>query len=377
MTFDSCLRHALFVTLSSLVLQGTLANAADEPPPVLSPEVMPDHRVIFRLELPVGEHVKIIGIKRIPIEMKRDATGIWTATVGPLLPGLYEYSFNIDGEETADPANPKVKLDRSPNSSLLEVWSDEPLFYQWKNIPHGTVRLHDYFSRPLKRLRGLRVYTPPGYEKDPKAHFPVLYLFHGTGDTEATWTDFGRAQYIIDNLIAAGKANPMIIVMPDGHADLHEEEGIHPANFIKFEADLLQSAMPYVEKNYRTIANADNRAICGLSMGGMQSLYIGLEHPDMFAWVGGMSAYVPEAEKMCAKAFNDPMLNSKLRLLWHSIGKDDFLFKGYAEFDSLLDKHHINRQFRVTEGIHEWHVWRQYLADFAPLLFMPKVEAGK
>jgi enterochelin esterase family protein len=197
----------------------------------------------------------------------------------------------------------------------------------------------------------------------------VLYLFHGTGDTEATWTDFGRAHFIIDNLLASKHARPMIVVMPDGHADLHEEEGIHTANFIKFEKDLLQSILPFVDSEYRTIAAPDGRSVCGLSMGGMQSLYIGLNHPETFAWVGGMSGYVPDAEKMCPDAFKDDSLNTKLKLLWHSIGKDDFLFKEYAKFNAVLESHHINRQFRVTEGQHEWHVWRQYLADFAPLLF--------
>ena len=336
---------------------------------LLSPEVRRDHHVTFRLYDHEARAVSLVGVTREAVPLHKDKAGIWTADVGPIRPGLYEYSFIVDGEERLDPSNPRVKPDRDLDSSLLEISYDDPLFYQWRNVPHGTVRLHDYFSKPLHRLRGIRVYTPPGYDAHPDQRFPVLYLLHGTGDTQATWSDFGRAHYILDNLLADKKAVPMLIVMPDGHADLHEEEGIHPANFVKFDKDLMQSIIPLVEAEYRTVAGPEGRAICGLSMGGMQSLYLGFNHPDVFSWVGGMSAYIPDPEKMCPNALRDGFLNARLKLLWHSIGKDDYLFKEYAAFDALLEAHQIKRTFRITEGQHEWHVWRQYLADFAPLLF--------
>jgi enterochelin esterase-like enzyme len=368
--------HGLRLLAASLLMTGAPASSLEvtpseslEEPPVISPEVRRDHHVTFRLADHEAKTVTVVGVAREAVTLRKDRSGVWTADVGPLKPGLYEYSFMVDGEERLDPSNPRVKPDRDLNSSLLEISYDQPLFYQWRDIPHGTVHLHDYFSKPLQRLRGLRVYTPPNYNKHPDVRYPVLYLLHGTGDTEATWSDFGRAHVIIDNLLADKKALPMLIVMPDGHADLHEEEGIHQANFIKFEKDLVESIMPFVEDEYRTVRGPEGRAICGLSMGGMQSLYLGLNHPDLFAWVGGMSGYVPDAEKMCPKAFVGDSINSKLKLLWHSIGKEDSLFSEYARFDGILEAHHIKRQFRVTEGAHEWRVWRQYLADFAPLLF--------
>lgn len=368
-TLKPTLLATLFCALGAHASAEESATTVLETPAVISPEVGRDHRVTFRLVDHDASAVSLVGVTREAIILQKGDHGMWTATVGPMRPGLYEYSFLVDGEERLDPSNPRVKPDRDLDSSLLEVSYDAPLFYQWRDVPHGTVRIHDYYSKPLQRLRSLRVYTPPGYDKHPDARYPVLYLFHGTGDTEATWTDFGRAQFIIDNLIADHKAQPMLIVMPDGHADLREEEGIHAANFYKFEKEILQSVIPFVDSEYRTRAEADGRAVCGLSMGGMQSLFLGLNHTESFAWVGGMSAYIPEAETMCAPAFKDPQLNAKLKLLWHSIGKDDYLFKEYAKFDALLEAHHIKREFRITEGQHEWHVWRQYLADLAPLLF--------
>ena len=275
----------------------------------------------------------------------------------------------MDGEPTLDPSNPLIKPEITPDSSLLEIISGTPQFYQWKDVPHGTIHLHDYLSASLKRLRRLRVYTPPTYESALEERFPVLYLFHGTGDTEATWTEFGHAHLILDNLLSEHKILPMIVVMPDGHADLQEEEGIHKANFLKFSQDLMESVLPLVAKKYRTEENSAGRAICGLSMGGMQALQIGLNHADTFGYVGAMSAYVPHAEDLIAPALADSALNEKLRLLWGSIGKDDYLLKPTEDFNTLLQTKGIHQQFYLTAGTHDWTVWRGYLRDFAPLLF--------
>ncbi|MEI6178834.1 MAG: alpha/beta hydrolase-fold protein, partial [Verrucomicrobiota bacterium] len=280
-----------------------------------------------------------------------------------------EYCFIVDGQQMIDPSNPEVRSGTNPDRSLLEISTDTPLFYQWKNVPHGTVHMHSYFSDSLQRRRRLRVYTPPGYELNENQRYPTLYLFHGTGDTEATWTDFGRAHLILDNLIATGKAVPMLLVMPDGHADLDEEEGDHKANFLKFEADLLGSVLPLVDATYRTIATSEGRAINGLSLGGMQALDIGINHPDLFAYIGGMSAYVPMADDLLAKGFANKHFNDEIKLLWISIGKDDFLLKDAEKFHGILLKHGIHPQWTITEGEHEWTVWRKYLRDFAPLLF--------
>lgn len=342
---------------------------ADDPPPVESPELHPDHRVTFRLEALQADKVELRGIQRTPVKLVKDARGIWSTTVGPLAPGIYGYSFIVDGEAMLDPENPRMKPERSPETSLLEVMSANPLPFQWQDVPHGTVRLHDYFSHPLERLRRLRVYTPPGYDANPVKRYPVLYLLHGTGDTEATWTEFGRAHLILDNLYAAGKSQPMLVVMPDGHADLEDEEGIDRRNLEDFEKDLLEAVVPFIDKHYRTRADACHRAICGLSMGGIQSLFIGLRHAETFAWVGGMSAWVPEVEKCCFKALDDTNQAKERRLLWLQIGRDDPYLPQYKEFDAALERHQVQRDFHVTEGTHAWPVWRGYLSDFAPLLF--------
>ena len=364
------MRGLLILALASLV-PFTLSIKAVDVEPVRSPIVQKDHQVQFHLEAPLAHTVKLRGVNHQLIDMTKDAKGIWSVTVGPLAPGIYGYSFIVDGESMLDPSNPEIKPERDPDESELEVTSNPPLLTQWQDVGHGTVHLHDYFSRPLKRLRRLRVYTPPGYEADSTSRFPVLYLMHGTGDTEATWTEFGRAHFIEDNLLAKGKAVPLIMVMTDGHADLTDEEGIGPRNLEKMEADLLQNVLPLVDKTYRTQADADHRAICGLSMGGFQSMFTGLRHLESFAWVCGMSAYVPDVEKVCATTLNDPQTNSRIKLFWHRIGKDDFLLPEQKKFEAALEKHGIQRQFAVTEGDHSWPVWRGYLADLLPVLFRP------
>lgn len=350
------------------MLMLTRAHASRHEPPV-SPQILEDRRVIFRIKAPEADSVELKGIDRTLLDMKRGSKGVWSLTVGPMDPGLYEYSFLVDGEQMLDPSNPEVKPEINPDTSLLEITTQTPLFYQWRDVPHGTVHLHDYYSKSLRRLRRLRIYTPPGYERQERNRYPVLYLFHGTGDTEATWTEFGRANLILDNLIAEGKARPMLLVMPDGHADLQEEEGDHKANFLKFEKDLLGSVLPLVEANYRTITNPEGRAINGLSMGGMQALEIGINHPDLFAYIGGMSAYVPNPEDLLAKGLNNTRINDQIKLLWLSIGKDDDLLKDAERFRAVLQKHGIHPQWSVTQGDHEWPVWRKYLRDFAPLAF--------
>ena len=361
---------SLAVLLS--LLGGGQSSWAAEKEPVDSPVIRQDHRVLFRLEAPLAGKVELRGVQRQVVPMARDAHGVWSVTVGPLAPGIYGYSFLVDGEAMLDPSNPEVKPERDPDESELEVTSDPPLLTQWQDVGHGTVHLHDYFSKPLKRLRRLRVYTPPGYEASSTSRFPTLYLMHGTGDTEATWTEFGRAHFIEDNLLARAKTQPMIIVMTDGHADLTDEEGISPRNLEKMESDLLQAVLPLVDKTYRTVADADHRAICGLSMGGFQSMFIGLRHLENFAWVCGMSAYVPQVEKTCAPALNDPRTNDRLRLFWHRIGRDDFLLPDQKIFEAALQKHGIKRQFAVTEGDHSWPVWRTYLEELLPVLFVAK-----
>jgi enterochelin esterase family protein len=300
--------------------------------------------------------------------MARDDQGVWSVTVGPLAPEVYSYSFTVDGFRSLDPGNPSVKPSRSPTTSILEVPGQPPLLHEFQNVPHGTLRLHAYQSRSLGKRRGLAVYTPPDYDKNARARYPVLYLFHGSGDNQATWTALGRAHLIVENLLAQGKAKPMIVVMPDGHAAFSQPAGAAPdgrsRNIEAFQRDLL---------DYRVRAEPASRAIVGLSMGGGQSLTIGLNHPELFAWVGGFSSAISNPETTVASALADPKAtNAKLKLLWIACGTDDRLIENARGLAAALDQRGIRHEFHATEGNHSWPVWRRYLAQFVPLLFADK-----
>jgi enterochelin esterase family protein len=348
-------------------------------PPVVSPEVLPDRRVTFRLSAPAAPAVTVSGQwGGGPQAMAKDERGVWSVTVGPLEPELYEYSFSVDGFQTIDPGNSNIKPQRSPRTSLLEVPGSPPRLSEFQDAPHGTVRIHWYQSHSLGRRRGLYVYTPPDYDRNSRTRYPVLYLFHGAGDNEATWTVEGRAPMILDNLLAQAKVKPMIVVMPDGHAapfpgpprSAGAPRGGMSGNIDAFQRDLLEDVMPLVEKSYRTLADPAHRAIAGLSMGGGQSLTIGLNHPELFGWIGGFSAAIFQPEATVAMALVDPKAtNQRLRLLWTACGTDDRLVQNARQLSDLLDQHQIRHEFHATPGTHSWPVWRRYLADFAPLLF--------
>ncbi|MDF2441176.1 MAG: hypothetical protein JWN98_2160 [Abditibacteriota bacterium] len=367
----------LSFTLPATLLMplATPARAQERPVPLISPEVHADRTVTFRLRAPDAKSVTVSGEwdgKRY--EMPKDQNGVWSTTTGPIAPDLYGYSFTVDGVTMIDPANTRVKPMRSATTSVLNVPGQKPTPCEpVPGVARGTVLLHDYDSRSLGRARRLRVYTPAAYERQTRARFPILYLFHGSGDNEATWTEFGRAHVILDNLIATGKARPMIVVMTDGHAATSSSPALRGTNTADFERDLLQDVMPLVESRYRVRADRENRAIVGLSMGGNQSLVIGLNHHDLFAWVGGMSSAIREPETALSKYF-DTLHTSRnpLRLLWIAIGKDDFLLKENQYFNTLLKSRNVPHEYIETEGNHSWPVWRRYLTVFAPRLFVPK-----
>jgi enterochelin esterase-like enzyme len=343
-------------------------------PPVISPELMPDRRVTFRLMAPNAKAVTVAGQwGGGPQAMTKDERGVWSVTLGPITPNLYEYSFSVDGVSMIDPGNSVVKPQRSPRTSLLEAPGSPPLLSEFQDVPHGAVRIHWYQSRSLGRRRGLYVYTPPGYDQDTRTRYPVLYLLHGAGDNEAAWTVSGRAPMILDNLLAQGKVVPFVVVMPDGHAAPWPPRDIGrglSSNITDFERDLLEDVMPLVEKSYRVRTDAAHRAIAGLSMGGGQSLTIGLNHPELFGWIGGFSAAIFQPENSVSKALADPKAtNQHLHLLWIACGTDDRLIANARQLSELLDQHQIKHQFVSTEGDHSWSVWRRYLAQFAPLLF--------
>jgi enterochelin esterase family protein len=348
------------------------------PPAAASPVVNADRTVVFTLLAPKAKEVTVSGEwGGGPTALAHDDSGMWHVTVGPLKADLYGYSFSVDGFQTLDPLNSAVKPMRSPRTSILEVAGDPPRLHEFQDVPHGTVRIHEYRSRSLDKLRALYVYTPPGYDDDPGRRYPVLYLFHGSGDNAATWTVFGRAHLIADNLLAQGKSKPMVIVMPDGHAAPPQPRGGPPEgrsrNSAAFERDLLEDVMPLVEASYRVRSEAASRAIAGLSMGGGQALTIGLNHSDRFAWVGGFSAAVFDPPAALSAALADPKTTDKaLRLVWIACGKDDRLVENARRFTAALQENGIRHEFQVTEGNHSWPVWRRYLAEFVPRLFVDK-----
>ena len=356
------------------------AAESTNPPPrrgfqqqIVSPELHADRRVTFRVRAPNATNVTVSGEWGGGSKaMTRGERGVWSVTLGPLEPELYGYSFSIDGFQTLDPGNSAVKPMRSPRTSILEVPGQPPLIHEFNpDVPHGTVREHWYQSKSLGKQRSLHVYTPPGYDTS-RAKLPVLYLFHGAGDNDATWTVLGRAHVILDNLLAQKKAQPMVVVMTDGHASFAQPDPNADArtrNARAFERDLIEDVMPFVEANYRTINERASRAIIGLSMGGGQSLGVGLNHLDKFASVGAMSAATPNAEAVSAALADPEKTNKQLKLFWIAIGKDDFLLNRNKQFDELLTAKGIQHTYKVTEGNHSWPVWRRYLAEFAPMIF--------
>ncbi len=299
---------------------------------IISPQINQDKSVTFRFNASQAHQVCLqISYLQGLQPMHKDEKGIWSITITPPEPEIYEYSFNIDGIQVIDPLNPFLKAALRPTTSLVEIPGDTPLLYEEQPVPHGIVHIARYESKSLGVNRGLYIYTPPEYNKDSKTTYPVLYLLHGMGDDEQGWTVVGRANFILDNLIASGKAKPMIVVMPNGHTP--EQEG--PPNTEGFEKDLLNDIIPFVEKNYKVIKDQQHRALAGLSMGGFQTLNIAVKHQDTFAWVGIFSAGIwgPFAEE------NGHLLdtaNDHFKLFWISCGEDDFLLNSNNQLLDLL-----------------------------------------
>lgn len=340
-------------------------------PPVVSPDIQQDRRVTFRLRAPKASEVIVAGQwANGRAAMSKDTNGVWSVTSGPIEAGVWEYSFQVDGLAMIDPGNPAIKPMRQPRTSILHLPGQPPLLHDFQAVPHGAVRLHTYHSKALARIRELAVYTPPGYDRRSETRFPTLYLQHGAGDNHATWTVHGKAHWIMDNLIDQKRAQPMVIVMMDGHAASSSSGmGGFQNNTALFERDLIEDVMPFVEANYRVKTDAASRAIVGLSMGGGQSLTVGLNHLDRFAWVGGFSSAVPSSEAIDSALKDPPAADQKLKLLWIGCGKEDFLLKRNEEFIALLKEKNLKHDWRLSDGGHSWPVWRIYLAEFAPKLF--------
>lgn len=301
--------------------------------------------------------------------MEKDENGLWSITLGPAEPDIYEYNFVVDGLQIADPSNSWLKVWLGMAKSLVEVPGDEQMFYKEQQVPHGTMHVHRYRSKSLGVTRGLYVYTPPGYETNRQTKYPVLYLLHGLGDTEDAWTVVGRANVIADNMLAKKKAGPLVIVMPYGHTPSAPPDMRSLGNYEAFERDVIKDVIPYVQKHYRVSGEQKDRAIAGLSMGGGQALTLGLGNLELFGWIGAYSSAVPQGQKLDKLLAEPNSINDKLELLWIGCGRNDFLFQANQKFFERLNAEKIKHVAHITDGAHEWRIWRRYLNEFVPLLF--------
>jgi enterochelin esterase family protein len=357
----------------------------------VSPEVGADRSITFRFLAPNAQQVTVSGeLDGKPHPMTKGENGVWTVTVGPLAPDIYTYSFNVDGMSSLDPRNPNTKYGYGNFGavSIVQVQGDGPAFYDAKPVPHGEVRIRPYVSKTMGVARTMWVYTPPNYERGN--NFPVLYLLHGGGDIESGWTMIGRANNILDNLIAEGKARPMVVVMPLGHAVQSFWAGparpspnapppgarvggqpAPPAGLNLFSRELVDEVIPMVESTYKVSKRPDDRAIGGLSMGGGLTMNVAFNRPDLFRHVVIMSAGAATAEQTYPAFFASPSkINQQFKTFWIAVGKDDALVAaGSKALTDALNARGIKHTYRVTEGRHEWTVWRHHLNEFAPLLF--------
>jgi enterochelin esterase-like enzyme len=386
---------SLSAVLASAVILASSCSAPAQGPfgpkrPVFnSPEISADKKVTFRLHAPKAAAVTLSG-SDIPgtgmgVPMKKTDDGVWEATLGPTAAGAYRYNFNVDGVPVIDPRNPATSESNRNTWSLVYVPGSE--VSDVKNVPHGAVAQVTYYSQALKRFRRLHVYTPPGYDRGA-GKYPIFYLLHGASDSDASWSTVGRAGFILDNLIAAGKTRPMIVAMPAGHTDPFRFGG--PGNSFnrqmdEFGEDFVKDLRPYVEKNYRVLGDRAHRAIAGLSMGGAQTLNIAFSHLDEYAYIGvfssgifgiagGFKAAPPNTQwqERHKAVLDNPELKKGLRLLWFGIGKEDFLLKTSNATVNMFKNHQFQVVSRETAGGHTWINWRAYLHEFAPLLFAEK-----
>ncbi len=354
------------------------------------PRVYSDGRVTFKVEAPTAQRVQVApgtdanvgnngtnGLGKQPYDMVRDAGGTWTVTTPPVVPGFHYYWLLIDGVPANDP-NSDTFFGYNKLTSGIEVPEKAADFYGWKDVPHGEVRIHWYYSKITDAVRRAYIYTPPGYDANAQARYPVLYLNHGGGEDDTGWTRQGHANFILDNLIAAGKAKPMIVVMDRGYATKPGEKPVQspaPPQDSTLEQVFMHEIVPMIDANYRTLADRDHRAIAGLSMGSGHALQIGCNNLDQFSYIGVFSR-APYREfdlkKVYHGAFADPeSFNKKVHLFYWSIGTVEPAIHNWdrATVDALNESG-VKTVLVEWPGLaHEWQNWRKALNDFAPRLF--------
>jgi enterochelin esterase-like enzyme len=353
-------------------------NAPTQPPrlpPYVSPEIHADGSVTVRLRAPNAQEVNV-ELEGKVMPMAKDADGLWSVTTPVLTPDIYEYRFMVDGQAMLDPRNTDVRDNLLNTANNLTIPATPPAPWEAAAIPHGIVEHHFYTSQVVLGLPNNQsdyfVYTPPGYNPKARQKYPVLYLLHGFSDAADGWSTVGKANFILDTLIASGKAKPMIVVMTLGYGNMAVLKGVRNPELSAQSYDLFQKALlteviPQIEANYPVSKKREDRAIAGLSMGGHESLFIGLAHPELFAWIGTFSA------GLNAKAIAElPPTNAQkanLRLLWMACGVDDALLKPNQTVIATLKSEGLPVTAIETPGHHQWPVWRDNLVHFAPLLF--------
>jgi enterochelin esterase-like enzyme len=335
------------------------------------PWILPDSRAVFRIKAPDAQKVQLDLVKKY--DMVKDSEGVWEVTTDSLSEGFHYYSLLIDGVAVADPAS-ETFYGMGRMASGIEVPFEGDDYYAVKDVPHGEIRIKRYFSTVFNKWRQFYIYTPAGYDINTNKKYPVLYILHGGGEDERGWATQGRTDLILDNLIAEKKAKPMLVVMPDGNAGFL---GFGEDNLKLFEAELKQCIIPFVEKNYRVKTDSKNRALAGLSMGGIQTLYVGIKNTQLFSYLGVFSSgWILPMQKNIADAQyefmknNVGMINSNLSLLWIAMGgKEDIAYDNCQIMLSKFDEMKIEYTYSEYPGGHTWPVWRNNLYKIAPLLF--------
>jgi enterochelin esterase family protein len=347
------------------------------------PRILPGRRVIFRVSAPSAKQVAVAGRAadsgmngNTPYQMKEIEKGVWEVTTDPVRPGFQYYELIIDGMRTTDPSSHTYFGWAQPTSGL-EVPDETLDFYSEKAVPHGEIRIRPYHSKTTGQYRRAYVYTPPGYDQDYKARYPVLYLQHGSGENETSWTWQGKANLILDNLIAERKAVPMLVVMDQGYGTKPgQQAGEGRRGNEAFEEVVIRDLIPMIDALYRTRTGRRDRAIAGLSMGAGQAMRIGLGNLDRFATVGAFSGgsrnFDPSTSYGGVMA-DAAAFNGKLDLLWIGCGAEDRGFQGAKSLHESLEAAGIEHVWLEGPGSHEWQVWRKHLHDFAPRLFGGKV----
>ncbi len=395
MNKNTCITKLTLITALVFVMQGhfavlVFAQTEEQSVPALSniaganyPRILSDNRVIFRIRAPEAKQVQI-DLGRL-YDMERNDAGMWTVTTDPQDPGFHYYSLVIDGVRVADPASESF-YGTGKMCSAVEIPEKGIDFYTVKDVPHGEIRSKWYFSKYTNSWRRLFIYTPPGYDVVSDRKYPVLYIQHGGGEDERGWAQQGKTDIILDNLIAENKARPMLVVIPNGNVPSPggARGGYSREGMAGFQEELINNVIPFVENSYRVLTDADNRALAGLSMGGGQAFYVGLQNTDKFASIGifstglfggigggrgAMGAGFNAEEQLPGLLSDSKSFNDKLDVLYISVGQQDPRIEATKNIVETFRENGLEVEFNSFPGAHEWQVWRKSLHDFAQRLF--------